>query len=109
MQNAPKPATSGENLQVSARKITLKRTSKKTVVRAAERLEADYRTQTQQQYGLDPNKLYTGKFVCEFMGISVDCFRDLCHAGVIRHHVVAGRLWRVQGCEIIRYLQNCLK
>ena len=109
MQNPSNPARTRKNPLAAAVKITLKRTSKKAPPGAVDDTFPAETAQLKQLYGLEADRLYTGRQVCEKLQISVDCFRQLCRSGHLRYHAVAGRLWRVPGCEIIKYLQNCLK
>lgn len=108
MQNPSNPAKPRKTPLATVAKITLKRTSKKTSGAPVDKGSSDERTQIKQLYGLEADRLYTGRQVCEKLQISVDCFRQLCRSGQLHYHAVAGRLWRVPGSELIKYLQNCL-
>lgn len=89
-------------------RVKLKRSSKNPSLRKMLELLPDERTQHERSYGLTLCRLYTSTEVCEVLRISPDCFRRMCNAGILRYHDV-GRKKLVQGCEIVKYLQNSLK
>lgn len=88
-------------------KIKLTRSSKRVSLRKIPELFPDERTQHERNYGLTSCRLYNSKETCEVLRISEECFRKLTAAGILRAHNVA-RKKLVQGCEIIRFLQNSL-
>ena len=92
----------------SAVTVKLKPRSRPRPLKKLPELFPDERSQHERNYGLTLCRLYTGKEVCEVLRISLRHFHRLCDAGILRWHDVA-RKKLVQGCEIIRYLQNCLK
>lgn len=104
MSNGSKPVQTAPKGQ----RVKLTRSSKCGTLRKIPELFPDERTQNERNYGLTSCRLYNSKEVCEVLRISEDCFRKLTDSGVLRWHDVA-RKKLVQGCEIIRYLQNCLK
>ena len=88
--------------------IKLKSSSRARSLKKLPELFPDERSQHERNYGLTLCRLYTGKEVCEVLRISLRHFHRLCDAGILRWHDVA-RKKLVQGCEIIRYLQNSLR
>lgn len=92
----------------SGQRVKLTRSSKRVSLRKIPELFPDERTQNERNYGLTLCRLYNAKETCEVLRISEDCFRKLTGSGVLRAHTVA-RKKLVQGCEIIKFLQNSLK
>ena len=103
----PKPLKTSQNAPKGER-VKLTRSKKKITLRQIPELFPDERTQHERNYGLTSCRLYNSQETCEVLRISIECFRKLTSSGVLRAHTVA-RKKLVQGCEIIKYLQNSLK
>lgn len=104
MQPAQKPIQTAPNGQL----VKLTRSSRRATLREPASVFPDERSQFDRQYGLTSSRLYTGEEVCKVLRISLDCFRKLCNSGILPYHDVA-RKKLVQGCFVIKYLQNSLK
>lgn len=104
MSNTPK--STGTASKAVAVKLT--RSSKRPSLRKIPGHLPDERTQHERTYGLTLCRLYTAQETCEVLRISPDCFRRMCNAGILHWHDV-GRKKLVQGCEIVKYLQNSLR
>ena len=92
----------------SAVTVKLKPRSRPRPLRQIPDLFPDERSQHERNYGLTLCRLYTSHEVCEVMRISGRHFQRLCDAGILHWHDV-GRKKLVQGCEIVKYLQNSLR
>lgn len=88
--------------------VKLKRSSKRPALKKRIEFLPDERTQHERSYGLTLCRLYTAQETCEVLRISNECLRRMCRAGIIHYHCVARKIL-VQGCEIVKYLQNSLK
>ena len=106
-RNQSRPSEAKRNQAV---RISLKRTSKNVTVGPVEEPKPSERAQLKQLYGFEEDKMYEPRDICKKLRISIDLFRRLCRGGYLRYLVLADkRVWRVPGCELIKFLQNSLR